>query len=293
MAVWAIGDIQGCFDSFQEILKKINFDPTVDTLWVAGDLINRGDKSLETLNYLYSIRDSIKVVLGNHDIALISAYAGIKKSNSTIDPILEAPNVKELIDWLRHQPFLHWDYKLGYVMAHAGISPQFDLGMAIAYASRIEKKLQGRDYKAWLKHMNKISSNKFNSRAKPLDIEKYILSSFISMRFCEDDGTLDFKQKGAARSTKLLFKNLYPWFTCPTRRSIPLKIVFGHWSTLVNDSPLDYYFDGQVLALDTGCLWGGKLTVARLDLEEPMVLQLSCARQQEPTNKTDCQVSLG
>jgi len=282
MAVWAIGDIQGCFDSFQKILKKINFDPKVDELWVAGDLVNRGDKSLETLNYLYSIRDSIKVVLGNHDIALISAYAGIKKSNKTIQPILDAPNAKELIDWLRNQPFLHWNYKLGYTMAHAGISPQFDFGMAIAYSSRIEKKLRGKNYKAWLLYMNKISSNKFNSRANSLDIEKYILSSFISMRFCEEDGTLDFKQKGAAKSTKVLYKKLNPWFTCPTRRKIPLKIVFGHWSTLVNDTNLDYYSDGNVLGLDTGCLWGGRLTIARLDTEEPVIIQLECDGCQKP-----------
>jgi len=283
MAVWAIGDIQGCFDAFQALMKKINFDPEVDTLWVAGDLVNRGDKSLETLNYLYSIRDSIHVVLGNHDIALIAAYAGVKKSNPTIQPILDAPNAKELIDWLRHQPFLHWDYKLGYAMAHAGISPQFDFGMAITYASRIEKKLQGRNYKAWLKHMNKTSSNKFNSKAKPLDIEKYILSSFISMRFCEDDGTLDFKQKGSAKSTKQFYKKLYPWFTCPSRRSIPLTIVFGHWSTLVNDSPLNYYSDGKVIGLDTGCLWGRKLTVARLDVDEEYIVQIECCGKQKPS----------
>ena len=282
MAVWAIGDIQGCFDSFQKILKKIKFDPKVDTLWVAGDLVNRGDKSLETLNYLYSIKDSIKVVLGNHDIALISAYAGIKKSNKTIQPILDAPNAKELVDWLRHQPFLHWDYKLGYAMAHAGISPQFDFGMAITYASRIEKKLQGRNYKAWLKHMRKTSSNKFNSRAKPLDIEKYILSSFISMRFCEEDGKLDFKQKGSPTVTKGLYKGLYPWFACPSRRSFPLKIVFGHWSTLVNETNLKYYNDSNVLGLDTGCLWGRRLTVARLDTKEPIVIQIECDGCQKP-----------
>ncbi len=281
MAVWAIGDIQGCFDSFQKILKKIKFDPKVDTLWVAGDLVNRGDKSLETLNYLYSIRDSIKVVLGNHDIALISAYAGIKKSNKTIQPILDAPNAKELIDWLRHQPFLHWDYKLGYAMAHAGISPQFDLGMAITYASRIEKKLQGRNYKAWLKQMKKISSKKFDSKAKPLDIEGYILNSFISMRFCEEDGKLDFKQKGSPTVTKGLYKGLYPWFACPSRRSFPLKIVFGHWSTLVNETNLKYYNDSNVLGLDTGCLWGRSLTVARLDTKEPIVVQIDCAGCQE------------
>jgi len=275
MAVWVVGDIQGCFDSFQELLAKIKFDPKLDELWVAGDLVNRGDKSLETLNYLYSIKESIKVVLGNHDIALISAYAGVKKSNETIQPILDAPNVDELIDWLRHQPFLYWDFKLGYCMAHAGISPQFDFGMAIRYASRIEKKLQGRNYKAWLKHMFKVSSNKFNAKASSMDIDKYILSAFTAMRFCEDDGRLDFKQKGTPSEYKVFKKGLKPWFACPTRRSMTLKIVFGHWSTL------GYYQDSNVLALDTGCLWGKALTAARIDVEEPIIVQVNCKAKQE------------
>ncbi len=275
MAVWAIGDIQGCFDSFQRLMKKINFDPMVDELWVAGDLVNRGDKSLETLNYLYSIRSSIRVVLGNHDIALIAAYAGVKKSNETIEPILDAPNVDELIDWLRHQPFLHYDFKLGYCMAHAGISPQFDLGMAINYASRIEKKLQGKNYKAWLKYMFKVSSNKFSPKASSMDIDKYILSSFTAMRFCEDDGKLDFKQKGKPSEYKVLKKGLKPWFACPTRRSTTLKIVFGHWSTL------GYYQDSNVLALDTGCLWGRFLTAGRLDVKEPIIVQVKCEAKKD------------
>ena len=278
MAVWAVGDIQGCFDSFQELLKKINFNPEVDELWVAGDLVNRGDKSLETLNYLYSIKDSIKVILGNHDIALIAAYVGVKKSNETIQPILDAPNAVELIHWLRHQPFFHWDFKLGYCMAHAGISPQFDFGMARTHAARIEKKLQGRNYKAWLKHMFKKSSNKFNAKASSLDIEKYILSSFTAMRFCEDDGRLDFKQKGTPTEYKVLKKGLKPWFACPTRRSTSLKIVFGHWSTL------GYYQDSNVLALDTGCLWGKALTVARLDTKEPIIVQVQCEAKQKIAN---------
>ena len=275
MAVWAIGDIQGCFDSFQELLKKINFNPQVDELWVAGDLVNRGDKSLETLNYLYSIRGSIKVILGNHDIALIAAHAGVKKSNVTIQPILDASNADELVHWLRHQPFLHWDFTLGYCMAHAGISPQFDFGMALTYASRIEKKLQGGNYKAWLKHMFKVSSNKFSAKASSMDIDKYILSSFTAMRFCEDDGRLDFKQKGAPTTLKVEYKGLKPWFACPTRRSSTLKIVFGHWSTL------GYYQDSNVLALDTGCLWGGALTAARLDVKEAIIVQVSCTAKQE------------
>jgi len=275
MAVWAVGDIQGCYDSLQELLQKINFNPEVDKLWVAGDLVNRGDKSLETLNYLYGIKDSIKVILGNHDIALIAAYAGVKKSNETIQPILDAPNAKELVDWLRHQPFLVWDFNLGYMMAHAGVSPQFDFGMAVSHASRIEKKLQGRNYKSWLKHMFKVSSNKFNAKASTMDIDKYILSAFTRMRFCEDDGRLDFKQKGAPTTLKVEFKGLKPWFACPTRRSTTLKVVFGHWSTL------GFYHDTNVLALDTGCLWGGKLTAARLDTDEPIIVQVACESKQE------------
>ncbi|CAA6824074.1 MAG: Bis(5'-nucleosyl)-tetraphosphatase, symmetrical (EC [uncultured Sulfurovum sp.] len=276
MAVWAIGDIQGCFDSFIELLEKINFNPDEDKLWIAGDLVNRGDKSLETLNYLYSIKNSISIVLGNHDIALIAAYAGVKKANETIQPILDAPNARELIHWLRQQPFFHWDFKLGYCMAHAGISPEFDFGMATNYSLRIEKKLQGRNYRSWLKHMYKVSSNKFSAKASSMDIDKYILSSFIAMRFCEDDGTLDFKQKGVPTEYKVLKKGLKPWFACPTRRSTTLKIVFGHWSTL------GYYQDSNVLALDTGCLWGGKLTAARLDTDEAIIVQIPCKAQQNP-----------
>jgi len=270
VAVWAIGDIQGCYDSLQKILKKIKFNILEDELWIAGDLVSRGDKSLEVLNYLYSIKESIKVVLGNHDIALISAYAQIKKPHPSIIPILEAPNVKELIDWLRHQPFLHWDYRVGYAMAHAGISPQFDFGTAIEYASRIEKKLRGRNYKAWLRHMHKKSSNRFNAKASSLDIEKYILSSFISMRFCKNDGTLNFKQKGEPTNYKVAKKGLKPWFACPTRKSMVMKIVFGHWSTL------GFYHDSNVLALDTGCVWGRKLTAVRIDIERPFVVQVDC-----------------
>jgi len=275
MAVWAIGDIQGCFDSFQELLNKINFNPLEDELWIAGDLVNRGDKSLETLNYLYSIKESVKIVLGNHDISLIATYVGIKKSNETIDPILNAPNADELIKWLRHQPFFHWDFKLGYCMAHAGVSPEFDFGMATAYAMRIEKKLQGINYRAWLQHMFQIRSYKFSPKASSIDIDKYILSAFTTMRFCYDDGSLDFDQKGAPTEYKVISKGLKPWFSCPTRRSTTLKIVFGHWSTL------GYYQDNKVLALDTGCLWGGRLTAARLDLDEVLIVDVNCTGKKE------------
>jgi len=269
VAVWAVGDIQGCYDSFQKLLKKIEFNPKRDTLWLAGDLVNRGDKSLEVLEYLYSIKKSIKVVLGNHDIALIASYYGVKKSNPTIEPILKSPNAKRLIDWLRHQPFLVWDKKLNYIMSHAGISPQFDFKMAVKYASSIENKLQSSNSKSWLNNMLKTGSDIFDNKSSELDRDRYILSSFTRMRFCYDDGRLDFYQKGKPSNSKIN-KGLKPWFDCPTRRSIGLRVIFGHWSTL------GYFYNGDVLALDTGCIWGRELTGARLDTKEPKIIQVKC-----------------
>ncbi len=269
MAVWAIGDIQGCNDSLRQLLIKIDFDPAKDKLWLAGDLVNRGEQSLEVLEYLYSIRESVVIVLGNHDIALIAAYYGIKKSNKMIDPILQSPHAKKFIDWLRDQKFLHIDYSLGYCMTHAGISPEFDLGMAIEYAKRVEEHLQHDDVKKWLKQMFKHGIERFNRDSSAIDIDRYIVSSFVRMRFCYKDHRLDFDQKGAP--TKLLREQgLKPWFECESRKDIDLKIIFGHWSTL------GYYQDDNVLALDTGCLWGGELTAARIDKEEVEIVSIDC-----------------
>ena len=274
MAVWAIGDIQGCYRSFMELLGKIEFNPEHDKLWLAGDLVNRGEGSLETLEYLYSIRDSVEIVLGNHDITLIATYYGIKKSNPTLDPILNSPEAKKLIDWLRGQKFLHVDCKLGYCMAHAGISPEFDLGMALRYAERLEEKLQKDTIDIWLKAMFKEGADRFNRKASSIDIDKYIISSFTRMRYCYGDHRLDFKQKGGPTDA-LRAKGLKPWFECENRKEIDLKIIFGHWSTL------GFYHDENVLSLDTGCLWGGKLTAARIDTDEVEIVQVECAAAME------------
>lgn len=276
MAVWAIGDIQGCYGSFQALLAKIDFDPKSDKLWVAGDLVNRGEGSLETLEYLYSIRDSVEIVLGNHDITLIAAYYGIKKSNPTIDPILSSTNASKLIHWLRGQKFLHVDYQLGFCMAHAGISPEFDLGMALKYSKRIEERLQSDDVEVWLKAMFKHGIDRFNRDSSCIDIDRYIVSSFTRMRYCYGDHRLDFKQKGEPTDI-LREKGLKPWFECAKRKELDLKIIFGHWSTL------GFHHDDNVLSLDTGCLWGGELTAARIDEDEVKVVSVDCKASQEPT----------
>jgi bis(5'-nucleosyl)-tetraphosphatase (symmetrical) len=278
MAVWAIGDLQGCFGSFMELLDKIAFDPQTDKLWLAGDLVNRGEGSLETLEYLYSIKESVEVVLGNHDITLIAAYYGIKKTNPTIDPILNAPNAKELIDWLRNQKFLHVDYSLGYCMAHAGISPEFDLGMALHYARHAEEQLRRDDADVWLKKMFQEGSRRFNRDASLIDIDRYIVSAFTRMRYCYGDYRLDFDQKGKP-TEEVRARGLKPWFESENRRKIDLKIIFGHWSTL------GFHHDENVLALDTGCLWGGALTAARIDIPEVEIVQLECQQAQKPAEE--------
>ncbi len=272
MAVWAIGDIQGCYRSFRELLTKISFDPSKDKLWIAGDLVNRGEGSLETLKYLYSIKESVEIVLGNHDITLIAAYYGIKKSNPSIDPILNSPDAKKLIDWLREQKFLHVDHQLGYCMAHAGISPEFDLGMAIRYASRVEEKLQSDHAEVWLEKMFKSGIDRFNRESSKTDIDRYIVSAFTRMRFCYKDHRLDFDQKGAP-TVALRVKGLKPWFESEHRKDIHMKVIFGHWSTL------GFYEDEHVLALDTGCLWGGQLTAARIDNDEGEIVSVECGNK--------------
>jgi len=275
MAIWAIGDIQGCYDSFRELLDYIEFDATKDKLWLVGDLVNRGDKSLEVLEYLYSIQDSVAIVLGNHDLSLIAAYYGIKKSNPTIDPILNSPRADIFIDWLRRQKLLHTDFALGYCMSHAGISPEFDLGMAIEYAKRIESKLQAPDISSWLKAMFKKTDERFDRDASMLEVDRYILSSFTRMRYCYKDRRLDFEQKGTP-TPKLRKKGMKPWFECENRKEIELKIVFGHWSTL------GLYIDDNVISTDSGCLWGGAMSAVRLDGDRMQIIQSKCQGCQSP-----------
>jgi len=276
MAIWAIGDIHGCYGSFMELIKKIEFDPKKDTLWLVGDIINRGEDSLSTFEYIYNIRESVVMILGNHDISLIASYYGLKKPSSYMEPILKSPKVHEFIDWLRFQKFLHIDLEHRHCVAHAGISPEFDLGMAINYAKMIETNLQGSGAKDWLKEMSSNGVYKFEANTKKSDREKYILGAFTRMRFCYSDSKLDFKQKGKPNPLVIEQKGLKPWFASDTRRWVELKIIFGHWSTL------GYYDDGNVVCLDTGCVWGGKLTAYRVDSDKHTIVDIECEGNLDP-----------
>ncbi len=268
--IWAIGDIQGCYDPLMRLLEKIDFNPKRDTLWLAGDLVNRGKRSREVLEYLYGIRESLRVVLGNHDIALLAAAWGIKKSNPTLNPILEDPRREEWLNWLRQQPFLQMDHSLGYVMAHAGIPPEFGLGSSLHYNRILMQKLKSDRAADWLAVMMGKNEDHFDPLGNDLQHERYMLAGFIRMRYCHPDGRLDFHQKGAP-GEKTRAKGLLPWFECPVRKKVEEKILFGHWSTL------GYFENDEVCCLDSGCLWQGRLTARRLDGPKAgKIVQVEC-----------------
>ncbi|WP_049723699.1 symmetrical bis(5'-nucleosyl)-tetraphosphatase [Gilvimarinus polysaccharolyticus] len=258
MSTYAIGDIQGCFEPLQRLLDKIHFDPAHDRLWIAGDLVNRGPGSLATLRYLYSLGDAVSAVLGNHDLHFIAVAYGHKRQSNcdTLNSLLKARDCDQLIDWLRHCKLLHHDPGLNYTMVHAGIPPIWTLEQATAHAREVEAVLQSDYINNFLAEMygNKPSvwKNKLIGNARLRLITNY----FTRMRFCTADGELELDNKTATSgSGKFL-----PWFAHKQHACRKHKIVFGHWAALEGQASA-----ANVVALDTGCVWGGRLTALRLD----------------------------
>lgn len=262
MAIYAIGDLQGCYDSLQRLLTQLDFSPEKDQLWLAGDLVNRGKKSLKTIRFVKSLGDSATVVLGNHDITLLAMYYGVLRPNSSLKKILKAKESDELIDWLRTRSILHVDESLGFCMAHAGISPEWTLEQAKTYAKEIEVSLQSDNVKTWLENVYGNKPRRWSDSLESYARHRYILNAFTRMRYCDKkDGALNFSLKSApVYQSKMRKRNKKrPWFLLKSRKEIPLRIIFGHWSSL------GYYQDENVISLDTGCVWGGQLTAVRLD----------------------------
>jgi len=273
MAIYAIGDLQGCYDSLQLLLEKIEFSPEKDQLWFAGDLVNRGKKSLKTIRFVKSLGDSAIVVLGNHDITLLAMYYGVLPANTSLKKLLKAKDCDELIEWLRTRPVLHVDDSLGFCMAHAGISPEWTLKKAQKYAKEIEVPLRGANTKVWLENVYGNKPRRWSKKLESYARHRYILNSFTRMRYCDKkDGALNFSLKSApVYQSKMRKRNKkVPWFLWSKRKSIPLRIIFGHWSSL------GYYQDENVIGLDTGCVWGGQLTAIRLDSNVVTAISQPC-----------------
>jgi bis(5'-nucleosyl)-tetraphosphatase (symmetrical) len=265
-ATYAIGDIQGCCDEFEALLAQLHFDRGRDRLWLTGDLVNRGPRSLDVLRLVKSLGSAAITVLGNHDLHLLAAAltpGEQLKPQDTLGEIFESPDRDELLTWLRSLPLLHHDATLGYTMVHAGLPPQWDLATARSCAAELEQAL--RDDARCLElftHMYGDKPKRWSADLRGVERLRFITNCLTRLRFCREDGTLELKFKGKVESAPA---GVFPWFRVPKRRSRDLRIVCGHWSALG-------YHDGDgVLSIDTGCVWGEKLCAVRLDRKEPPV----------------------
>ena len=271
MAQYAIGDLQGCYDPFRRLLDKIVFDPDNDRLWITGDLVNRGPKSRKTLRFVRSLGDAAISVLGNHDLHLIALANNIKEAGNnyhSLEKILDKSDRDELIDWLRFRPLAHYDAALNTIMVHAGIPPQWTIEDTVRYAAKLEKKLQSDSYIEFLEKMYGDKPRKWSEDLRGNKRRRFIVNSLTRLRMIRNDGALDFSHKGPPEGAD---KGLTAWFDAENAKWRGTRIVFGHWSALgliVND---------DLIAVDTGCVWGRQLTAVRLD-QGPTIVQVRCKK---------------
>lgn len=260
MAIYAVGDIQGCGDEFETLLERLRFDERRDVLWLTGDLVNRGPRSLDVLRLVKGLGAAAITVLGNHDLHLLAAAltpGEQLKPGDTLGSIFTAADRDELLDWLRARPLLHHDAALGYTMIHAGLPPQWDLATAQGCARELEQALRDDARCTQLfAHMYGDRPDRWSDQLSGVERLRFITNCFTRLRFCRADGTLELKFKGKIETAP---DDLFPWFRAPQRRSRDLRIVCGHWSAL------GYYEGEGVLSIDTGCVWGERLCAVRLD----------------------------
>jgi bis(5'-nucleosyl)-tetraphosphatase (symmetrical) len=271
-STWMIGDVQGCCTSLEQLLSHpdIQVDPDAK-FWFAGDLINRGPQSLHSLRKIKALGDRAVAVLGNHDLHLLGVAAGIRKASKsdTLSDILNAPDARELIDWLRFRPLAHFEHN--HLMVHAGVLPKWDVAKTLSLADEVQQMLRGAN---WKKSLQKIFGNEPTqwkgsySGGKRLRV---IINALTRIRLCTPDGHMEFHAKVSPSARP---SGLVPWFDLPKRQTQSTTIVFGHWSTLGLLSRPD------VICLDTGCVWGGELTAMRL--HDRKLVQIQCPQSQDP-----------
>lgn len=259
MATYAIGDIQGCYQAFMQLLEVLPFNESTDALWLTGDLVNRGPQSLEVLRFVKRLSNQTKIVLGNHDIHLLAIMAGVRQQHAgdTLTAILQAPDKLELQEWLRQQPLMVVDQQLGYAMVHAGISPLWNIPQAESLARELERALQGDDWQVQVKELFGNEPGCWREDLRGAERIRCIVNYFTRMRYCTLQGELDLAFKGPIAAPD---SGLIPWFAMPARQHDNMKIVFGHWASLLGKTTVPHIY-----ALDTGCVWGETLTAMRLE----------------------------
>ena len=271
MAVYAIGDLQGCFAPLEELLRTVAFDIHRDRLWFVGDLVNRGPDSLQCLRFIRSLGDSAVSVLGNHDLHLICVAAGVEKPKrrDTLDEVLQAPDRDALVEWLRHRPLMHVEN--GFALVHAALLPDWTVDEARALAAEVEQALRGPDYRALLTQMYGDEPSRWSERLRGVDRLRVVINAMTRLRVCDGEGSmvLGFKGEPGEANDEWL-----PWFDVPARRSRDHIVVCGHWSAL------GLRLRDDLFALDSGCVWGRSLTAVRL--EDRAVFAVRCPEREIP-----------
>ncbi|MDF0605896.1 symmetrical bis(5'-nucleosyl)-tetraphosphatase [Neisseriaceae bacterium TC5R-5] len=271
MAIYAIGDIQGCFAAFQQLLRVIEFNPGKDSLWLTGDLVNRGPQSLEVLRWVFQHQDQVTMVLGNHDLHLLALAEGFGRSHrsDTLDQVLNAADGKVLLDWLRCQPLMLTGQ--GYAMVHAGLLPEWTIDKALDLAEEVEDGLSGPHYRQLLSSLYGNRPVRWGEELKGSDRIRVIVNAMTRMRLVNQQGEMDLSYKGGLADAPA---GLLPWFEVENRRHAEIPVICGHWSAL------GCHITEEVVAIDSGCLWGGSLTAFRLD--DRAVFTLPCPVYCEP-----------
>ncbi|WP_019451257.1 symmetrical bis(5'-nucleosyl)-tetraphosphatase [Cupriavidus sp. BIS7] len=268
----AIGDLQGCAPSLHELLEHL---PQDAPLRLVGDLVNRGPASLETLRTIMAMGDRVRTVLGNHDIHLLAVAAGVRKKgkSDTFDDILRAPDCETLLTWLRHQPLAIREDD--FLIVHAGVLPQWSPDQVISLAREVEAELQGPNWQAFLAGVFGNAADRWRDDLVGIERHRVIVNALTRLRFCSADGVMDLKTKEGLDDAP---SGVTPWFDAPERRTGDVTMVCGHWSTL------GLVIRPNLVALDTGCVWGGKLTAVKLAArpDERTVVQVDCPQYQDP-----------
>ncbi len=270
-----IGDVQGCCGALDRLLDEAGFSPSRDRIWLLGDLVNRGPQSLRTLRRLRALGDAARCVLGNHDLHLLAVAAGGRRVHrqDTIDEVLAASDREALLDWLRHQRMARQVH--GWLLVHAGVVPQWDLALTLDLAAEVEDMLRSEALNGFLQIMYGDEPLRWDPSLEGARRLRFVINVLTRVRFVgRDDGALDLNTKEGAQGAP---EGLVPWFDAPGRRTAGVSVAFGHWSTLgLLQRP-------DLLALDTGCVWGGRLSAARLAADGTVeILQVPCLQAQAP-----------
>lgn len=265
MATYVIGDVQGCFRPLSSLLEAFEFSPTRDRLWFVGDLVNRGPESLMTLRFVRGLGEGAVCVLGNHDLHLLAVAQGLGKlrKDDTLAEILAAPDRNELLAWLRRRPLMHLEDD--HALVHAGLLPDWTVRRAVELAGEVEEGLRGAAYDALLENMYGNEPARWSEKLAGFPRLRVVINAMTRMRVCTRNGGMDLTYKGTLSD---LPANRWPWFALPKRKSRSSTVIFGHWSAL------GLVLERNVIGLDTGCLWGRKLSALRL--EDRRLFQVSC-----------------